>query len=780
VAGSTFNWNGARVPGDVYTDFWRAGEIDDPHYGRNGMRAKWAMEREWWYRRTFEVPLSQRGKTFRLIFDGVDYSCDVWLNGKKLGGHEGMGSRFEFDVTSLLYFGDKAGQNGLVVRLNPPPRMYREVAGRKFAWHGDYWRTLTPMGIWQPVRLVATGPMHIADVYPTSTLRPDGSATVRVQVTVAGRAGGPGAAGLRAVLRGSNFDGPTYEANAAVGSIGADHGATLEIDVPDARLWWPWDLGTPNLYSIETTLMGPDGEPWDETTTRFGIREIRMERNPGFTEDEVQYPWTMRINGKREFLRSASWGGPPDIFYGRNNPDRYRRLVELAREANINNLRIFGWHPTEVETFYDLCDELGLTVWQDLIPLASVDLPEDAAFREATYAEAIAVLKRLRPHPSVVLLEGGEESFYGKQGLEYNARFLVGLGEAIRPHTALPYVPTSPLNWPPILHELRLGKPKDSAHTHKIYYSIGAVLMEDEVPKWDYAVIPEFGVTSCPNVESIRRFIPPDEVWPPGPSWGYHWADLDILRSLNFQVFGDERTGSLEDFVAATQIAQGTIFQYGIEHQRRRKPKSSAISICHLMTFAPDFKWGIVDYFGTPKRSFDFVRRAYQPLLVSMQFDRRRWRPGEPFAGKLWIVNDLPRGFMGCTLKTAIRDSRGEVVQRGSRPIAVVAADSAAPVGEIGWKVAGDIGETFRVELALEGPQGEALSANHYDLRIGDQDKARQDCAELATKFRAIKERYQRSDYYRFYPGLGGPEAASRIGDEPCPWDLSSTDWKRP
>ncbi len=194
VAGSTFNWNSAQVPGDVYTDLWRAGEIDDPHYGRNGMKAKWAMEREWWYRRTFKVPLAQKDRTFRLVFDGVDYSCDVWLNSSYLGKHEGMGSPFEFDVSSLILVGDNAGDNGLVVRLNPPPRMYREVAGRKFAWHGDYWRTLTPMGIWQPVRLVATGPLHIADVYPTSTIHPDGSATVRVNVTVAGNEQASGAA----------------------------------------------------------------------------------------------------------------------------------------------------------------------------------------------------------------------------------------------------------------------------------------------------------------------------------------------------------------------------------------------------------------------------------------------------------------------------------------------------------------------------------------------------------------------------------------------------------
>ncbi len=297
--------------------------------------------------------------------------------------------------------------------------------------------------------------------------------------------------------------------------------------------------------------------------------------------------------------------------------------------------------------------------------------------------------------------------------------------------------------------------------------------MEDEIPKWDYAVIPEFGVTSCPNVENIRKFIPPDELWPPGPSWGYHWADLDILRSLNFQVFGDERTGSLEEFVAATQIAQGTIFQYGLEYQRRRKPKSSAIAICHFITFAPDMKWGIVDYFQTPKRSFDFVRRAYQPLLVSMQFDRRRWLPGESFTGELWTVNDLPRGFTNCSLKTTVSNARGEVVEQRSHPIPSVAADSSTAVANVEWNVKGRMGETFRVALSLETAEGEAVSTNYYDLLIGDQDKARQDCAKLASQFRAIKEQFHPSDYYRFYPGLAGPQAANRFGDQPPPADLS-------
>ena len=290
------------------------------------------------------------------------------------------------------------------------------------------------------------------------------------------------------------------------------------VRVPAARLGRPGGQGTPHRYEAVTTVSDATGALLDRQTTRFGIRELRRAFNPGYTREEVRHPWTPVINGRPQFLRSANWGGPPDIFYGRNTPGRYRHLIELAREANLNNLRIFGWHPPEVDEFYDLCDELGLTVWQDLIPLASVRLPTDDAFREATYAEAVAVIRRLRRHPSLILLEGGEEIFYGTQGLDDNARFLQGLERAIRPYTDLPYVPTSPLNWPTRLHELNLGGPKDSAHTHFLFYAMGARLLEDYIAEWDYAAIPEFAVSSAPNVGSIRRFIPPDELWPPGPS----------------------------------------------------------------------------------------------------------------------------------------------------------------------------------------------------------------------------------------------------------------------
>jgi len=392
-------------------------------------------------------------------------------------------------------------------------------------------------------------------------------------------------------------------------------------------------------------------------------------------------------------------------------------------------------------------------------------LPQDESFRKATYAEAVEVIKRLRNHPSLVLLEGGEEMFYGTQGLEYNADFLLGLEQAIRPYTNLPYVPTSPLHWPPIVNELGLGGKKDSAHTHGLFYGMGEKLMEDYVPTWDYAVIPEFAISSVPCVESLRRFIPPEELWPPGPSWGYHWADLDVFSALNFQVFGDERTGSLEEFSNATQIAQGTIFQFGIEHMRRRKPKSSAISICHFITYAPDMKWGIVDYFQVPKLSYEYVKQAYQPLLVSLKYAKRRWLAGENFQGEVWIINDLHQEFEDCTLHIEITDSSGNRPDERTHEVGTVPADSSARYATVDWKVRGRLGETFRIDAILHDAAGRTLSANHYVLLLADQERARRECRERAEQLQAVKRRFHKANYYRFFPELSGPERAKWFGN---------------
>ena len=189
---------------------------------------------------------------------------------------------------------------------------------------------------------------------------------------------------------------------------------------------------------------------------------------------------------------------------------------------------------------------------------------------------------------------------------------------------------------------------------------------------------------------------------------------------------------------------------------RRRKPKSSAISICHFITYAPDMKWGIVDYYQVPKLSYEFVKRAYQPLLVSLELAKRRWLPGEKFRGNIWIVNDLHKEIDNCKLDIKIKGTHAHQLFERTIPVNSVSANSSINYESVEWKVQGDQGETFRVDLVLHDSVGRAISANYYDLLIGDQEEARKQCRERAEQLQAIKSRFPTADYYRFFPELSG------------------------
>ncbi len=749
----TLVWMPAHVPGDVYTDLWKAGAIDDPYFGRNSMKAQWVMLDEWWYSLQFNVSEDLADKVVRLEFDGVDYCCDVWLNGQFLGHHEGMFSPFSFDVSQIVV-SDKnwhKGRNLLMVKLDPPPQVNHKVAGLKTPWFGDYWRDLVPFGIWRPVRLVASGPVRVDDLYVKTALGEDGSADVHVEVTLENHGVAPRSVVVPIVLQGKNFAGPAHSAEVrAIVHPGKQTLKTIvKIDHP--QLWWPWDLGEPNLYRASVRVEEGD-QIHDHSKVTFGIRQIEMQWNPGFAKDEVSFPRTVKLNGKTHFIRSACWGGPPDIFVGRTSPKEYKQLIEMAKAANMNNIRIFGWHPPEIPEFYQYCNEAGLTVWQDVIPLGTANISQDAQFVERIYREAEAVIRQRRNHPCLILIEGGEEAFLRAADAKFTKHFLEELGRRVQQHVDLPYVPDSPLTCQ--IAQSVGYKPKEAVHALGYFYSMGKWLMEDWYTPLDFPIVPELAITSVPSVESLKKFIPEEELWPPGLSWGHHWADLQRLRMQNFDTFGDERTDSLQEFVNATQDAQGTIFQLSVEHFRRAKPRTSGIALCHYITYWPDMKWGIVDSYQVPKRSYYYVQRAYQPLLVSLKFNRRRWKNDESFTGQLWITNDTYRVYQNCRIKLTVDDEDGKRLNEQDVKVAEIAPDSSAPSAHVTWDISGQAEEYFTVHLSLTDDQGTKVSANQYMLLIGDQETARQKMRELGSLLSESSNELTYGNYYRFFPDM--------------------------
>ncbi len=748
--GTHFSWNFATVPGDVYTDLHRANEIDDPYVGRGMHRAKWVAEYEWWYCHRFAVAPEMRGRLIRLVFDGVDYSCDVWLNGTHLGRHEGMFSSFAFDVTDIVNWEDwRDGSNMLMVKLDPPPKNYRNCGGKKVNFSGDYFSGLVPFGIWRPIRLEATGTVRIDGLRADVTVPDDDHARVHVTAELVNDSVEPREVSVTFVLAGANIETATVETSQTVLVAPGRTSVSVDIAVDEPHLWWPWDMGEQHLYDLAVAV--EDGDALSDTeSTRIGLREIRMERNPGYSTDEVEFPWTFVVNGRRHFLRSACWGGPPSFLYGRNSLQKYEDRIAMVREANINNLRIFGWHPPETPEFYRLCDEVGITVWTNF-SLATQAYPDDPEFVAGVVEECVAVVDARRNHPSQIFWMGGEEVFFsGAHEHSGNRALMEAIGDAVREHTNVPYGLASPLSSEA---GKRMGfRPHESMHANEHYYGGGAEFMEEYYPALDCAIIPELTAASAPSVESLRRFIPEEELWPMGPSWAYHWADIDILRALNHEVFGDTREGSLEEFVNATQVAQGTVIQFALETYRRRKPRMSGVSLCHFMTHVPDIKWGVIDYYGRKKASFDWLRRTYAPVLPSLEFARRRWRPGESFSATTWVVNDLQRDLGTLSLAWTVTDGSGSRRGAGEAEIAV-SADSATAVESVTWPIPRDAEGTFTVDLELRTTEREVVGENSYTLLVGDQDAAKARSLELNAEA-AARIREHGHSIYRYWTDM--------------------------
>ncbi|MBK1878960.1 glycoside hydrolase family 2 protein [Pelagicoccus mobilis] len=749
----TLVWNPAHVPGDVYTDLWKAGVIDDPYFGRNSAKAQWVMYDEWWYAYQFNMSEDLTDKVVRIDFDGVDYACDVWLNGTFLGRHEGAFSPFSFDVTEALRSSKKslAGRNMLIVKLDPPPQVNARVAGKKTPWFGDYWRDLIPFGIWQPVKMVTTGQCRILEVYANPKINDDGSASVTLEMELENTTNAPRSMQVVASLQGENFESEKVWSEFDVELQPGTQIIKKTLKVEDAKLWWPWDLGDPNLYQAKVSLNEGDANH-DVTEETFGIREVTMAWNPGFGPDEVSFPRTTLINGKTHFIRSACWGGPPDIFVGRTSVDEYRKLIQMAKDANMNNIRIFGWHPPEIREFYELCNEAGLTVWQDVVPLGTGNLPKDEAFLDGIIEEAVAVIKERRNHPCLIMIEGGEEMFLRSGDAMFTRNFLEKLGSTLQEYVDLPYVPDSPLT---CATAQEAGyKPKEAVHALAYFYGMGRWLMEDWYSSLDFPIVPELAITSVPSVESLKKFIPAQEMWPPGLSWGYHWADLDRLRMQNWDTFGDEMTGSLEEFVNATQDSQGTIFQLSVEHFRRGKPRVSGIALCHYITYWPDMKWGIVDNYQEPKRSYEFVKRSYQPLLVSLQFDKRRWFNEESFAGELWIVNDLYEQYEDCSIEVLVKSDTGKVLSKDLFDVDSIAENSSEKMLDFAGPKLKRVEKRFYVEVALRNRSGEMLSENEYMLLIGDQEAASAEYKRWGQEVGQKRREHGSANYLRYYPDM--------------------------
>lgn len=655
----------ARVPGNVELDLERAGILPDPFFGDNIHKLRPYEFHEWWYSREFKAPSSLPAERWDLVFHGLDTISTVWFNGVEVGHAANMFIEHRFNVTDVIKPGKK---NRVDVRIESPMEYARRqhydasLAGTDFreemlflrkAPHMGGWdimpRALSA-GIWRPVTLEPRLPNAFEQIYYwTAGISPNGATLgVRFQFRTDDR----------------ELDNLVVRFHGECGNHSFDYDWPTEfiaggcqIEIPDVRLWWPKGYGERNLYTVTAQLWHKD-RLLCERTDRIGVRTLSVDRtekagqrwmpgpksNNACRYDEDPDPaahFVIRVNGEPVMVKGSNWV-PLDAFHSRD-AERVDAVVGLFDDLGCNMIRCWGGNVYEDHRFFDLCDEKGILVWQDFA-FACGRYPQTESFFAQVREEVQAVVEKLRNHPSLALWCGDNENdaVYQWNGLspEHNRINREVVPQVVhRCDPRRPYIPSSPYIPPHMgddTPEQHLWGPrgyyKSPFYTHHNAHFIG-----------------EIGYHGCPNVSSIRRFIPEDYLWPwkDNSIWHvhdtYHWRhsgyDRDRIKLMANQVrevFG-KVFDTLDEFALASQIVQAEAKKFFIESTRLRKWKTSGILWWNVIDGWPQFSDAIVDYYFGKKLAYHFIRRAQHPVCVIVgEAGTEKYRP-------LVIANDTLR-----------------------------------------------------------------------------------------------------------------------------------------
>jgi beta-mannosidase len=774
-------WLPVAVPGDVHTALMAAGRIDDPFYDRNEALCAWMEEREWWYRLRFAGPEAPaQGERLRLVFHGLDTYATVYLNGVELGRHANMFREAVFDVTALVRVEE---ENLLAVCFDPPlrhvgpalpdqwsstpaERVWMRKAQFGYGW--DWGPRLPTIGIWRPVELRRERCAALTGV-AFDTLRlpgPGRDALVEVRVAAERFAGRDG---LEAVIE---LRGPGGEhaaaATVALRGDGDRAEATIYLTLEDPPLWWTHDLGEPALHELRVALV-LDGEELDVRVGQVGVRTIELDQSPDPEEPGTRF-FRFVLNGVPVFARGANWI-PAHSFVGAVERDRYERLLTDARDMNANMLRVWGGGIYEHELFYDLCDRLGLLVWQDFMFACAV-YPESELAAEVEL-EARSQVARLRTHPSLALWCGNNENqwIHDQHFPELGGR---GVGGALFYHELLPAVvaeldPRRPY-WPgsPFGGSDHNAREQGNVHNWEVWHGNQPRRFGDPVPPREvtpervaftrYAedrgrFVSEFGVLSAPDRETLRRWIPRDQLEHHSPAMDHHTKDnpknkIDmLLRSVTGLAH------DLDEFVDYSMIAQAEAMKFGIEHFRRRKPHCSGTLVWQLNDCWPALSWALLDYHGFGKAGYFVVRRAFAPVLASF-----RVKPDA--AVELWITNDT-----GAEVRDRARlclgiFSAGAVAEE-EIPIVVDAHESRA----IHRWAPGELEAGRDRYLSVRAVDGAFPANRHFFAAIKDLDRPPASLAhEVRMEGREAHVRL-RADTYAYLVHVAVPDERVRFSD---------------
>jgi beta-mannosidase len=625
----------AQVPGCVHTDLLAAGKIEDPFYGDNEDSLQWISECDWIYRRTFEVsPDVLAHDRVALRCEGLDTLTIVTINGQRVGRGDNMFRAWEFGVKDVLNPGENSIevvfaspmayiQNRQEERSLPDWSGPKEPKGRawlrkepcSFGW--DWGPVLAASGIWRPIYLLAWDTARMSDVQVRQR-HADGRADLTIHADVEAAKDAELSVSATVMLDGeivAQESSPTEEGSARV-----------RLTIREPRLWWPNGLGDQPLYEVRVELRTPETEDSEEQivldslTKRIGLRTLRLDRHP----DEWGESFQFVVNGVPFFAKGANWI-PADALMTRMTRERYEDLLGSAVAANMNMLRVWGGGVYEEDVFYDLCDELGVCVWQDFMFACSTYPTFDEDLMRNVRFEAEDNIRRLRHHPSVALWCGNNELEMGLVGEEWTDRQMswkdyAKLFDDLLPKLVKQLDPDRDY-WPSSPHT-PCGERTDFNNATCGDAHLWSVWHGRQPFEWyrtcEHRFNSEFGFQSFPEPKTAHAYTAPEDRSVTSHVMEHHQrSETGNALIMHYLLDWFRLPTSFDMTLWLSQILQGMAITYAVEHWRRSMPGGMGTLYWQLNDTWPVASWSSVDYHGRWKALHHVAKRFFLPVLVS-------------------------------------------------------------------------------------------------------------------------------------------------------------------
>ncbi len=633
------SWPGS-VPGNVYTDLIRAGVLPEINYRDNEATMQWIDEEAWEYSCQFELNAEQLApEEIHLVCEGLDTLAKVSLNDQLVLEAANMFREWRVNAKPLL----QAGSNFLRIRFDSPLTMMHKGRDERFLWeaniyydkhHGGRgylrkmacafgwdWGPVAPIaGIWKPIRLELINGPRLAGVYVWQN-HEDRRCHLAVECEVAGE---------YAKIAGKLF----LRGTEIAAAVSYDQ-ATVELVVDAPELWQPAGLGEQPLYDLEIEVSSTDGRT-DKWTRRIGLRKLELVRE----RDKAGESFFFRVNDEPVFCKGANWV-PESVFLTELKEENTRQLLEDMVAANMNMVRVWGGGIYESETFYDLCDELGILVWQDFMFACGMYPSWDAEFRAEIDREAEDNIRRLRHHACLALWCGNNEleqfvvGHHGYKWEEYLPLFdetLAATCQRFDPQT--PYWPASPHS---PLGDRMQSNSYDSGDAHLWSVFFGQEPIESQ-REWRCRFMSEYGFQSFPEMRTIETYSLPEDRYLNSYIMDYHQRSQMGNRTIASYILDwFQPPRSFEEFVILSQFCQTLCVRYAAEHLRRLQPHSMGVLYWQVNDIWPCASWSSIDCYGRWKALHYEAVRFFAPVMVSIEEEAIKG------TARLHLSNQLPR-----------------------------------------------------------------------------------------------------------------------------------------